>query len=1007
MGEIIGYLLVTVITFVLGIMGTRGVMRAFSEFRSREVKAGKEQIYRHYPRQKKPLGGGIAIFGALTAGVLITWIFDRFGLFGQDLTDYWGSIWLFLLCGLSYGLIGLYDDWRKVNAARGLDERAKIILQLILAFFFTAAIVNLRHFDPQQAITVFVPFGGWVTLSKFLFLPFGMFVLVGMSNAVNLTDGLDGLAGSSLALSFIGYLLLAAVIKTDGIPVLLPLLALAGICGFLIYNRPPAQVIMGDTGALGLGAALGALALLSRTEWLLLLFAAPFIIDTVSVLIQVGVIKFFRGPVRLLRHQTTEIFRPFLCTPLHHHFQWLNWTPWSILGLFCGVSFFSIALGIFATPAALPGGAVGYGWLWFLGLSLQGAFLLLAALQKIIRANYFLGLEPPPEGGERVLSLYKGLPIIFFGARGYSVEERTTISEGMVNTIAAESILWRNVSEIEAHATLGKIFAEYKMTDAAAAEWEQIPVRNLLIRENVVVQLGKIYFTRDELLRAIKLWEQLPPAHLAHLAGLEDTIRGAKIRIGHLAGRLHQQAVDHSRHLNRRARERGLPVSSAEITMLQHELEGALRYNQELRDLLTYEHSKSEGNAAPQTLAVVQATDLYRRMDSSLSNRLDELRQALLWANTVVTPQEVEPESPELVQLAADLNMKPQEISRALDLTGMLPVKEYARIEKPSRNTLYRITLERKTGRLPASIIAKCFQDSKVTFFSACYRREHGVLALLQEALAPSPHLLGGYSGKEHAVLFLEDVAGQDLSSLLLTLSGNRLARQECLRRAIEALVQLRVNTFPFQARLEREITRIVKEVLTPEYYVNSTVIAFNRIMALAKRSLSVAEKTQLETALQPLIKVLLAEPKIFIHFEFTPGNLQYVGQRTVAIDFEQATMGPAAFDLASLLYAPESNMSERQINELLVSYHEMLPANLPEGFNVSEATLEAAALIKLFFYAGSAANFYRKFEDGARLEAMEWYLQTAEKILTHYPDYAELARSLRTCWTGQRHLAV
>ncbi len=98
---------------------------------------------------------------------------------------------------------------------------------------------------------------------------------------------------------------------------------------------------MGDTGALGLGALLGMLALVSHTEWLLLLFAAPFVIDTVSVMIQVAVIKFFRGPVKLLRHQTTEIFRPFLCTPLHHHFQWLTWGPWPILALFNGVGLFS------------------------------------------------------------------------------------------------------------------------------------------------------------------------------------------------------------------------------------------------------------------------------------------------------------------------------------------------------------------------------------------------------------------------------------------------------------------------------------------------------------------------------------------------------------------------------------------------------------------------------------------------------------------------------------------
>ena len=109
-----------------------------------------------------------------------------------------------------------------------------------------------------------------------------------------------------------------------------------------------------------------------------------------------------------------------------------------------------------------------------------------------------------------MLALYKGLPLELLGVRWYTVEEITGISEGMVNNIAAESILWRNISEIEARATLGKIYAEYKLFDRAAEEWEEIPLRNLLIRENLVVQLGKIYFGRDELLRAIKLWEQLP-----------------------------------------------------------------------------------------------------------------------------------------------------------------------------------------------------------------------------------------------------------------------------------------------------------------------------------------------------------------------------------------------------------------------------------------------------------------------------------------------------------------
>ncbi|MHB9130332.1 MAG: phosphotransferase [Armatimonadota bacterium] len=979
----------------------RTFRKAFTRFRSQEKKAGKELIYRHFPKQKKPLGGGMAIFAALIAGIAVTALLHFLRLSPIEVTN---ATWTWLLCGVAFGVIGFIDDWRKVNAARGLNEWGKLALQVLLALVFTILIVNVR----QGATTVFIPFVDWVPLG-ILFLPFSVLVLVGASNAVNLTDGLDGLAGSSLALSFGGYLVLGGLLHYEGIQPIIPLLALAAVAGFLAYNRPPAKIIMGDTGALGLGAALGALALVSRTEWLLLLFAAPFVIDTASVLIQVTVIKFFRGPVKLLRHQTTEIFRPFLCTPLHHHFQWLTWGPWPILALFCSVGLFSVGLALLAFPAMSPspGVTVVFTWFWVIGLLLQVGVLIFANLQKMVRANYFLGIEKSGESNERVLALYKGLPAQVFGIRWYALEELTDITESMVDTIAAESILWRNISEIEARATLGKIYAEYKLLDRAADEWEEIPLRNLLIRENIVVQLGKIYFGRDELLRAIKLWEQLPPARLARIPGLPETIQSAKVRVGHLAGRLYHQARDHAAALHRRTVNPANTPSAVEIIALITELEGALRYTQDLRDLLAHEQQKAEG--AGEFDHVNDSPDLYRRMDAMLTSRREELHQALQWAQELSMPEEAAPqEATPLQSLAQTLHMAPAEISRALGVNGLLEVQEFVRIQTPSRNNLFRIILPAREGHLPERLVAKCYEEAQITFFSACYRRERGVLQILQEADAPVPNLYGGHLGSQLGVLFLEDLGSRTLSAALQEVPPeNRAGRVNLLRQGLETLVMLRAHALPVLPRLEREIGKIVKEVLTPEYYLNTTIIALNRILALERRQLSSAERGHLEVALRPLTLLLLEEPKTFIHFEYTPSNLQLVDNRIVALDFEQSTLGPAAFDVATLLYTPEANLHEDDVEDLLAFYHDLLPAGSPPSLSVSRYALEASGILKMFFYAGSAANFYRKFEEGSRLTAMEWYLRTADRLLERNPEYQDLAEVLERCWSGQTHLEV
>ena len=200
----------------------------------------------------------------------------------------------------------------------------------------------------------------------------------------------------------------------------------------------------------------------------------------------------------------------------------------------------------------------------------------------------------------------------------------------------------------------------------------------------------------------------------------------------------------------------------------------------------------------------------------------------------------------------------------------------------------------------------------------------------------------------------------------------------------------------PELPRMTREIARIVKEVLTPEYFTNSICIALDRMLALEHLRLSETEREPLAVALEPLLTRLLDEPRTFIHFEYTPGNLQLCDSRVLAVDFEQSTMGPAAFDLASLLYSPEADLTDAEVVELLGAYHEMLPQGTPTGYTVAPEILDAAAIVKLLFYAGSAANFYRRFEDARRLNVMDWYLRTADRLLLRHREYYALAETIR-----------
>jgi phospho-N-acetylmuramoyl-pentapeptide-transferase len=228
-----------------------------------------------------------------------------------------------------FGLVGFIDDYLKVKKKRslGLIARNKLVFQFILAAVFALIILALG-FSGEFKLQMFLPFfKNWAPYLGWLYIPWIIFILVSFSNAVNFTDGLDGLAiGLTLisataltALTYIAghrifsdYLGIARVPQAAELTVFAG--ALTGAClGFLWFNSHPAQVFMGDVGALSLGATLAVIAILIKQELLLFAVAGVFILEAVSVVLQIGYFKLSGGK------------RIFKMAPLHHHFELLGW----------------------------------------------------------------------------------------------------------------------------------------------------------------------------------------------------------------------------------------------------------------------------------------------------------------------------------------------------------------------------------------------------------------------------------------------------------------------------------------------------------------------------------------------------------------------------------------------------------------------------------------------------------------------------------------------------------
>ena len=245
---------------------------------------------------------------------------------------------------LAYMAIGAADDWRSLTKRHntGLSPRGKLLLQALSAIAFLA----WAWWEQQLPSTDIALPLGWALPLGLLIWPLGLFVFLAESNATNLTDGLDGLAAGCGAIVFSGLGLQLLLRGHSGDP------ALAGFCaamagcwlGFLLFNRHPAKVFMGDTGSLAMGAALAAVSLLSNSLWPLLLMGGVFLAESLSVITQVWVFKATKDPA------TGQGRRVLRMAPLHHHFELGGASEQQVVVGFWGVSLLLVGLGLLLLP---------------------------------------------------------------------------------------------------------------------------------------------------------------------------------------------------------------------------------------------------------------------------------------------------------------------------------------------------------------------------------------------------------------------------------------------------------------------------------------------------------------------------------------------------------------------------------------------------------------------------------------------------------------------------------
>ena len=291
---------------------------------------------RHFLKAGTPTMGGVLILASLVLSSVLWVKVDN------------SYLWLILFVTVGFGLIGFWDDYTKVvkRNSEGISSSLRLILGLAISLIFTIFLIQVHDANLSGRLAVPI-FKDILFDLGILFIPFSMLVISGSANSVNLTDGLDGLAimpvmiaaGSFGIISYLvgrvdfsDYLDLHYVAGVGEITIFCSALIGAGL-GFLWYNAPPAAVFMGDTGSLALGGALGAIAVCTKNEFVLAIIGGLFVMEALSVIIQVMYFK-ITGK------------RVFLMAPIHHHFEKLGWAESQIVIRFWIISVILALIGL-------------------------------------------------------------------------------------------------------------------------------------------------------------------------------------------------------------------------------------------------------------------------------------------------------------------------------------------------------------------------------------------------------------------------------------------------------------------------------------------------------------------------------------------------------------------------------------------------------------------------------------------------------------------------------------
>lgn len=346
-------LLACLVSFVLTMAFAPRVIRALISLKIGQPIRTAEEVHKlaelHGAKAGTPTMGGVLIVGSMLAATLLC----------ADIGN--PFILSCLLVTIALGLLGFRDDYLKVaqKTSDGISARKKLGVQFLAGLAGVSLLFLYPEFSPRvelqdYASSLFIPFYGQASLPWYVYIPFGTLVVMAASNAVNLTDGLDGLASGCSVATGISYAVIAALaghwMAADflDIPfhpaageISVFMMGMVGSClGFLWYNCYPAKVFMGDTGSLALGGAFGMAAVCTAQEILFIVIGGVFVMEATSVVLQVGSFK--------LRHGK----RIFAMAPIHHHFELRGWKETQVIIRFWMISLLLAFLGLFLITTA-------------------------------------------------------------------------------------------------------------------------------------------------------------------------------------------------------------------------------------------------------------------------------------------------------------------------------------------------------------------------------------------------------------------------------------------------------------------------------------------------------------------------------------------------------------------------------------------------------------------------------------------------------------------------------